>query len=119
MDELEALRKLTKAMHAVLTSPPFEERTVSQTMPEKNDGLGISTVQIFDMPPREYETAILDAVGVHPVERYRTSEEARAGHARWVEASKSLVTVIELGGWDGLVSDRDVNLQRVPSPQAG
>ena len=91
----------------------------SQITPgEENDGLGICTVQIFGIPPWGYETTILDAVGLHPVERYRTSAEARAGHARWVEASKGLVTVIELGSTDGLVPGRDVNLQRVPSPQA-
>ena len=91
----------------------------SQITPgEENDGLGICTVQIFDIPPWGYETTILDAVGLHPVERYRTSAEARAGHARWVEVSKRLVRVNELGSWDGLVSAREVNLQRVPSPQA-
>ena len=91
-------------------------RHKSQITPgEENDGLGICTVQIFDIPPWGYETTILDAVGLHPVERYRTTAEARAGHARWLEASKGLVTVIELGGWDGLVPDREVNLQRVPN----
>ena len=114
MDELEVLAKVTRGLFSALYAAPIEERKVAQIAPEQNGGLGVSTVQIADMPGWEYETAILDAEGAHPVERYHTPAEAEAGHLRWVEASKDLVTIICIGGWEGAVPDKEVHLKRVP-----
>jgi hypothetical protein len=113
MDELEQLKAAVEGMRALLNGPPFEERAVARIRPEDNGGLGVSTVQILDEPPWEYETAILDAEGAHPVERYRTAADSEAGHLRWVEASQNLVTVTQLGAWKGLVPDKEVCLKRV------
>ena len=114
MDELKKLAAVARGMLWALRAAPIEERKVSRIMPEQNGGLGVSTVQIGDIPGWEYETAILDAEGVYPVERYHTPAEAEAGHLRWIEASKDLVTVIRIGGWEGAVPDKEVHLKRVP-----
>lgn len=58
------------------------------------DGLRVSTVDTVDCG---LETAILDANGAYPVERYGSHEEAVAGHVRWVEAAETLTEVTELG----------------------
>lgn len=114
MDELELLAAAARGMLLALYDAPIEERRVAQIMPEQNDGLGVSTVQMSDIPGWEYETAIFDVEGTYPVERYHTPAEAEAGHLRWVEASKDLVTVIRLGGWEGTVPDKEVHLTREP-----
>lgn len=72
----------------------YDERLVAV---EKVDGLEVSTVAVTDcLPEFRYETAVIDELGVHPVERYASKEEAEAGHARWVVAAPSLVKVQEL-----------------------
>ena len=122
MDELEKRAAMTRGWLSVLRAAPIEERKVARIMPEQNDGLGVSTVQSpasysrreADISEWEYETAILDAEGAHPVERYHTLAEAEAGHLRWVEASKDLITVIRIGGMEGVVPDKEVHLKRVP-----
>lgn len=48
----------------------------------REKGIGVSTVDSYDLG---YETALIDANGVHPVERYETLEEAKQGHKEWVE----------------------------------
>ena len=116
MDDLERLVKVMVGLEGVFMGAPIEERRVALILPEENDGLGVSTVQINDMPGWEYETAILDANAARPVERYHTIAEAEAGHLRWVEASTTLVSVIRLGGWGGAIPDTEFKLQRVPRP---
>jgi hypothetical protein len=44
------------------------------------DSLTVSTVHTNDMGP---ETAIIDADGAHPVERYDSDEAAVKGHEKW------------------------------------
>lgn len=85
MDELEKMAAIARGLFSALYAAPIEERKVAQIIPEQNGGLGVSTVQIPDISGWEYETAILDARGAHPVERYHTPAEAEAGHLRWVE----------------------------------
>lgn len=43
-------------------------------------GFEISTIHAYE---GFYETAICDALDVHPVERYETEEAAREGHEKW------------------------------------
>lgn len=50
------------------------------------DGFTVSTVNTSDCGP---ETAIIDAIGAHPVERYTTVEKAKEGHQKWVNFIKS------------------------------
>lgn len=56
--------------------------------------LVVSTVNTHDMG---WETAIIDKVGTHPVERYPRHINAVAGHAKWVAIAPKLREVIELG----------------------
>lgn len=50
------------------------------------DGFTVSTVNTSYCGP---ETAIIDAIGAHPVERYTTVEKAKKGHQKWVNFIKS------------------------------
>ena len=112
---LETLVAIARGLLSALGAAPIEEREVARIIPKQNRGLGVSTIQINDIPGWEYETAILDAQAFHAVERYHTPAEAKAGHLRWVEASKDLVTVISLGGWEGAGPDGEVQLNRMLS----
>lgn len=75
------------------------------------DGLEVSTC---NTPDAGYETAIIDANTVYPVERYDTEEEAVEGHSRWIEKAPSLKTITHIGYGD-LVEDREVMLKRSAS----
>lgn len=76
------------------------------------DGLRVSTVEVDDMAPDLYETAIIDQEHTLPVERYATEEEAVKGHARWVEKVPKLSKVLRLGTPDGLIEEETVRLVR-------
>jgi hypothetical protein len=71
-------------------------------------GLIVSTAATYDMG---YETAIVDAEGAYPVERYAAEAEALAGHQKWVERAPGLTTVRRLGYGD-LIDEEDIVLQR-------
>ena len=60
-----------------------------------------------------YETALLDATGAHPVERYKTSQEAIRGHKKWIKKTKSIEKVIMLGSNDGIIRDREIEIKPV------
>lgn len=70
-------------------------KSVKRIEPEDNKGLGVSTVFATDI--EEYETAILDNNGAHPVERYKTKKEAIKGHNKWVKETLTLTEVVKLG----------------------
>lgn len=73
-------------------------------------GFVISTVDTTDMGP---ETAILDANGTHPVERYGSVSAAKKGHKKWlafIGTGKRKVKVKKLGYGD-LVSAREITLR--------
>ena len=72
----------------------FLSRIVARVEPEDNGGVGVSTVWTSD---EGYETAILDANGAHPVERYEDEESALQGHERWVSDANKLTEVTVLG----------------------
>ncbi len=89
----------------------YEDRKVCEKVkPEDNDGIGVSTAYTSD---EGFETALLDGAKIYPVERYKTQAEAILGHQKWTERSKTLKTVICLGGLNGMVSDEEVTLKRV------
>ncbi len=69
----------------------LDDRKLDRTKVGK---LTISTVFTTDMG---YETAILDANGVHPVERYIDREAAIQGHASWIKKAETLTEVTKLG----------------------
>lgn len=75
------------------------------------NGLTISTAWTSD---QGYETALVDADEVKPVERYATIEAATAGHAKWCENAKTITEVVKLGTTDGLIQDKQTTLRRRP-----
>ena len=60
----------------------YEQRKVARIEPEVNNGIGVSTADTSD---EGYETALLDKNGVHPVEKYKSREDAEIGHEKWVK----------------------------------
>lgn len=73
------------------------------------NGVTVSTAYTSD---EGYETAILDANGVHPVERYDSKSEAEAGHREWCKKAETVETVTKLGGFGGLVDDEVITIVR-------
>lgn len=65
----------------------YEDRKVAKIEPKENNGIGVSTAYTSD---EGYETALLDANGVHPVERYDSREESVQGHKKWVSFANRL-----------------------------
>jgi hypothetical protein len=63
----------------------YNARKVGRLEREENGGIGVSTAYTSD---EGYETALLDANGAHPVERYKDEEKALLGHEKWVKFAK-------------------------------
>ncbi len=58
---------------------PYESRAII----EKHEGpIRVSTIWADDVG--QFETALLDANGTYPVERYNEQDQAVAGHERWI-----------------------------------
>ncbi len=86
----------------------YESRKVG--LDEAQSGIKVSTAYTSD---EGYETAIIDSVGVHPVERYPDIKTAKEGHKKWLDFVKNSsigVEFKELGGLCGLVGDKTVCL---------
>lgn len=102
-------------MNGFLTAlrQPLEERLIKKT--ELPFGFIVSTIDCVFDPLIGFETAIVDANGVHPVERYKTREEAITGHEKWVvhltkcESEKISIDVL---GYGSLVEKKLVTLKR-------
>jgi len=70
-------------------------------------GLIVSTVDSWDLGP---ETAIIDAAGVHPVERYDCKANALVGHKVWIEKiNKGLREITKLG-YGSFAEEQDIKL---------
>jgi len=93
----------------------YEDRKIDRINPENNNGIGVSTVYASDV--NQYETALLDAFGAHPVKRYRTMEEAQEGHKKWVKFANSghgkKITVIGIQYDDCDVDNEEIVLEKV------
>lgn len=87
--EEEPLPELIGAAFEALMFGPHE--ILAQ---EEVAGITVSTVLTRD---QGYETALLDANGAHPVERYENREAALAGHERWKAESATALHVLKLG----------------------
>lgn len=74
------------------------------------EGFTVSTVVTHDMGP---ETAILDAHGTHPVQRYASEQEAQAGHAEWVQKVKDGLRKITKLGYGDLIDSQEITLEAV------
>ena len=88
----------------------YRERKVDRTTVK---GLIVSTAYSSDCG---YETAIIDTVKVHPVERYSNKNEAIIGHKKWVKKAENLEKVIRLGDADGWLKEEEVILKRKVEP---
>jgi hypothetical protein len=75
---------------------------------DEADGLAVSTVNTYDMG---YETAIRDAERAIPVQRYKTEQEALAGHAAWL-AKLPTITKVTYLGYGELVEPEVVTVKR-------
>ena len=62
-----------------MLAPPWRPVVANDT---SACGVGVSTVYAWDI--ELYETSLIDADGVHPVERYEDKSVAAAGHSRWL-----------------------------------
>ena len=71
-------------------------------------GVTVSTV----LDDGIYETAIIDILGAHPVERYEFLWQAEAGHERWLKFADDcgFKRVTRLGSDDGLVMPVEIML---------
>ena len=80
----------------MLSSGPRSLKKIGRILPEKNGGIGVSTVLSSD---KGYETALLDKTGAHPVQRYKNRTFALKGHKKWVRFAKTAdrKSVIQLG----------------------
>lgn len=101
--EPTAVDALAALVQGLLHPPPILART-------EIAGLTVSTVET---PDYGCETAMIDAQGTHPVERYPTPDAAQAGHARWVAQAPTLLTIRKLG-YGTLVAPRSIRLIRRP-----
>jgi len=72
------------------------------------DGFTVSTVDSMDQGP---ETAIIDVNGAHPVEHYKTTEEATIGHAMWVSRIKNGLRAVTKLGYGSLVDAEKITLK--------
>lgn len=90
----------------------YEKSKLDRIEPKDNNGIGVSTTLT---PDEGYETALLDAIHAHPVERYKTRASAKRGHKKWVEFAKNKnnKSVIKLGGLAGLVQSKTITLNRL------
>lgn len=86
----------------------YEDRKVARHT--SASGIEVSTAFTSD---EGYETALIDANGTHPVERYEYLELAKAGHDRWLAFADTAdgEAVTELGGMGGLVPDEVIILK--------
>jgi len=88
----------------------YQGRKLNRIEPEDNNGIGVSTAYA---PDEEYETALLDARGAHPVQRYHDKDDAKLSHYKWVEFAKNYKgeNILKLGC--GGVKDQFIILKQV------
>lgn len=98
-------------LNVVENNRSYIDRKVDLLLPSDNGGIGVSTCWIGN---EVYETALIDAIGAHPVERYRTFEASILGHERWVNFSREYTNsvVLELSNRD-FVKAWPIRLRRV------
>lgn len=101
-DFMDDIFKLIIGLHCPNKTP---EGTVGR---DEIDRLIISTVFTSDMG---YETAVIDSVGAHPVERYPDKEHAIRGHARWCMIIVGKTEIFELG-YGSLLGEERIILKR-------
>jgi hypothetical protein len=91
----------------LLTGITVQSGRIDILDPKDNKGIGVSTIDSSDLG---FETAILDGSGAHPVERYDTLEQAKAGHAKWVKKAKAGLKHIVKLGYGDLIGSKKMKL---------
>lgn len=83
----------------------YEARKVGRN---EVNGVTVSTCYASDAG---YETAILDAVNVYPVERYANRQAAEDGHKRWMLIALDIETITDVGYGES-IAPKVILLQR-------
>ena len=104
---LKELQKLIPIFDKISNQESYAERVVDRT---DVNGLTVSTAWTAD---EGFETAIIDAKGAYPVERYKDRNFAEDGHYKWCEEAKTVEEVLCLSGFGGLVEEITVKLERI------
>ena len=111
--EVLGAKNMARGVREMLANGRDDEviRTVCRTKSKSN--VVVSTMWAGDC--LAYETALLDASGVHPVERYADYVAAMQGHHRWLAFADDCdgreITV--LGDADGLIPPHKATLEAV------
>ena len=100
---------------AGMTENNYDARKINRINPEDNNGIGVSTVYTSDI--NEFETALLDSQGAHPVERYFNEKDAIDGHEKWAAFAKSgngkIITKLGIKYDDCDYEDEQITLKKV------
>lgn len=77
------------------------------------ENLVVSTVDTNDCG---LETAIIDNIGAHPVERYKSIDDAKLGHKKWVEKVTKIINGEEQNkimklGYGEIIPDCEIELK--------
>lgn len=102
INPLEALADMLTMLKGLSKGPP---RMISRT---GVGGLVVSTVDATDLGP---ETAIVDTVGAHPVERYESWVDASEGHKRWVAFLERGERNVTKFGYGTTIEDEEIVLE--------
>jgi hypothetical protein len=89
----------------------YEDRKVGR---DEVNGLIVSTCYTSD---QGFETALIDKNHVYPVERYTLRRMAVEGHARWCEFAKGNENKITKLGYDDVIEDTVIVLERRSSSE--
>lgn len=115
MSEDEQIDTAINSLLAAISDPAILDYDNRMIARDPVAGLVVSTAMTTDMG---YETAIIDANGTYPVERYGDDlEAAKLGHQRWVVASPALDEVTMLG-YMGVVPEETITLERFDQSEA-
>ncbi len=108
MSDLDFFSDFSRAMGAISTNMIRPNPKIGRdTIAVKGGYLTVSTVETCDCG---HETAIIDKMGTHPVQRYKNKEDALKGHDSWVKKLKGNFKVIKLG-YGHSVKDKEIILK--------
>ena len=91
----KSLERINKMMADVKVGKSFEEMMAPAYATRMNERVGDVTIDTIDTIDMGWETAIVEedgSDGITIAENYENEEEAKAGHAKWVEKAKRGLT---------------------------
>lgn len=111
--EVLGAKNIARGVREMLANGRDDEviRTVCRT--KSKSKVVVSTMWAGDC--LAYETALLDASGVHPVERYADDVAAMQGHHRWLAFADDCdgKEIAVLGDADGIIPPHKATLEAV------